>query len=168
MAACNKKLAGGGSLRDIGIYALSAVRYLSGQEPTEVMAVTYSTPNDPRFKEVEETISFELRFDSGLVAQVLSTYGFGCNRFQVYGTKGQLESTPFLSYTGNHLFQIKGRAREEVVVTPVDQFGNEMDIFSDAILNNKPIVATGEEGLKDMKIMMAAYESAATGKAVKC
>src|SRR5579871_1204304 len=84
----NRELAGGGSLMDIGIYALNAVRYLSGQEPTEVFATSYSTPDDPRFKEVEETISFDLKFDSGLLASCLSSYGFGCNRFRVHGTKG--------------------------------------------------------------------------------
>ncbi|HEY2828139.1 MAG TPA: Gfo/Idh/MocA family oxidoreductase, partial [Pirellulales bacterium] len=63
----NRKLAGGGPLMDMGIYALNAVRYLSGQEPIEVSAVSYSTPGDPRFKEVEETIAFELRFKSGIV-----------------------------------------------------------------------------------------------------
>ena len=86
---------------DIGIYALNAVRYLSGQEPSEVSAISYSTPDDPRFKEVEETIAFELRFKSGLVASCLSSYGFGCNRFRVYGTRGQLESEPYWSYQGN-------------------------------------------------------------------
>ncbi len=164
---CNKKLAGGGSLRDIGIYALSAVRYLSGQEPTEVVAVSYTTPNDPRFKEVEETISFEMRFESGLVASVLSTYGFGCNRFNVYGTRGQLESTPFQAYTGNHLYQVRGREREEVAYTAVDHFATEMDAFCQCIVKDKAVLASGEEGLRDMKIMMAAYASAESGKAVK-
>src|SRR5262249_25925463 len=58
----NKQLAGGGSMMDIGIYALNASRYLSGEEPTEVNAVTYTTLGDPRFKEVEEHINFQLRF----------------------------------------------------------------------------------------------------------
>src|SRR5579871_3205339 len=84
----NRELAGGGSLMDIGIYALNAARYLTGEEPTEVFATSYSTPDDPRFKEVEETISFDLKFDSGLLASCLSSYGFGCNRFRVHGTKG--------------------------------------------------------------------------------
>ncbi len=57
-----KDLAGGGSLMDIGIYALNASRYLSGEEPTEVNAMIYSAPGDPRFKEVEETVNFQLRF----------------------------------------------------------------------------------------------------------
>lgn len=64
----NKELAGGGSLMDIGIYALQAARYLSGEEPIEVNATMFTTPNDPRFKEVEETINFQLRFPSGVLA----------------------------------------------------------------------------------------------------
>src|SRR5262245_59383353 len=56
----NRKLAGGGPLMDMGIYGVNAIRYLSGQEPIEVSAVSYATPGDVRFKEVEETIAFEL------------------------------------------------------------------------------------------------------------
>src|SRR5207247_10977024 len=56
-----KDLAGGGSLMDIGIYSLQATRYLTGEEPLEVNAMLYNTPGDPRFKEVEETINFQLQ-----------------------------------------------------------------------------------------------------------
>ena len=61
---------------DIGIYALQAARYLSGEEPKEVNAMMYSTPGDPRFKEVEEAINFQLRFPSGILAQCTSSYGY--------------------------------------------------------------------------------------------
>ena len=162
----NKKLAGGGSFMDIGIYALNAVRYLSGQEPTQVTAFSYATPDDVRFKEVEETISVELQFKSGLQASVLSTYGFGCGRYRVYGTRGTMEAEPFMNYGGNRLYPT-GRSRAEFTYTPVDHFGTEMDAFSDAIQNDKPILTPGEEGLKDMKVIAASYESAKTGKTVK-
>src|SRR5438128_3427445 len=49
----NRQLAGGGSLMDIGIYALNATRYLTGQEPTEMNALIYRPPGDHRFKDVE-------------------------------------------------------------------------------------------------------------------
>ncbi|MGA2229291.1 MAG: Gfo/Idh/MocA family oxidoreductase [Tepidisphaeraceae bacterium] len=164
---CHRPLAGGGSLMDMGIYALNAVRYLSGQEPSEITAVSYSTPNDPRFTDIEETISFELKFDSGIVASVLSTYGFGCGRFRLYGTKGQLEAEPFQSYTGNHLYLTRGRGRAEVQYQPVNHFATEMDDFCQCIMSDTTSRTPGEEGLKDIRIMMAAYESAQSGKAVK-
>jgi predicted dehydrogenase len=163
----NRKLAGGGSLMDIGIYALQAVRYLSGQEPAEVWATSFSTPNDVRFKEVEETISFELRFNSGLLASCLSSYGFGCNRYRVYGTRGQIESEPFLSYTGDRLYQYRRGQREEQQITPANHFASEMDHFSQCVLGSEDPLTPGEEGLRDLKIMMAIYESARTGRVVK-
>ena len=79
-------------MMDIGIYALNACRYLSGEDPVEVTAMTYSTPDDVRFKEVEETMLFTLRFPSGLLADCTSTYGWGVNRYRVTGTKGIVQS----------------------------------------------------------------------------
>ncbi|HEX3357981.1 MAG TPA: Gfo/Idh/MocA family oxidoreductase [Tepidisphaeraceae bacterium] len=163
----NKKLAGGGPLMDMGIYAVNAIRYLSSQEPSEVTAFSYTTPNDPRFKEVEETIAFELRFDSGLLASVLTSYGFGCNRFRLYGTHGQLESEPLQSYTNNRLWLTHNGPKQEITYTHVNHFAAEMDHLADCILNNKPVLTPGEEGLKDMKVITAAYESARLGKSVK-
>ena len=164
----NKKLAGGGPLMDMGIYALNAIRYLSSQEPAEVSAFTYATPNDPRFKEVEETIAIELRFDSGLLASILSTYSFNCNRFRLYGTHGQLESEPIQAYTNSRLwFTHSGTPKQEITYTPVNHFAAEMEHFADCIQNNKPVLTPGEEGFKDLKVMMAAYESARIGKPVK-
>ena len=78
-----KAMAGGGSLMDIGIYALQAARYCSGEEPTEVNAMTWSSPNDVRFKEVEEHVTFQLRFPSGILANCTSSYGGGLNRWRV-------------------------------------------------------------------------------------
>jgi predicted dehydrogenase len=42
-----------------------------------------------------------------------------------------------------------------------------MDQFALDIINDREPKTNGEEGLKDMKIMMACFESARTGKAVK-
>ena len=163
----NKKLAGGGPLMDMGVYGINAIRYLSGQEPVEVAAFSHATPGDPRFKEVEETISFELRFDSGLLASVLTSYAFGCNRYRLYGTRGELEAEPMQLYRGNQLWFTHDGSREEVAYMPVNHFAAEMDHFCDCILNDKPVLTPGEEGLKDMKVIAAAYESARVGKAVK-
>ena len=78
----NRKMAGGGSLMDIGIYALNAARYLTNEEPTDVYAMDYTTPGDPRFREVEETLTFQLRFPSGVLANCSSSYGAPLNRFR--------------------------------------------------------------------------------------
>jgi predicted dehydrogenase len=49
----------------------------------------------------------------------------------------------------------------------VNQFVVEMDDFAQCIMNGKPTKVPGEEGLRDVKLMMAIYESARTGQPVK-
>jgi predicted dehydrogenase len=50
---------------------------------------------------------------------------------------------------------------------PVPAAKPSMTHFVDAILNDKPHIATGEEGLIVMEILDAIYESARTGAPVK-
>ena len=92
-----KAMGGGGSMMDIGIYSVNAARYLSGEEPTEVYGMEYSTPGDPRFKEVEETINFQMRFPSGVLANCVSSYGTNLNRFRVHAENGSFEMEPAYS-----------------------------------------------------------------------
>ena len=156
-------------MMDIGIYALNACRYLSGEDPVEVTAMTYSTPGDERFKEVEETMLFSLRFKSGLLANCTSTYGWGINRYRVTGTKGVVQSEPFLSYTGLRLeARLPGqRAMEEVKVEQKDHFASEMDYFAQCLTGGKEVRTPGEEGLADMRVIEACYRAAKSGRAEK-
>ena len=48
-----------------------------------------------------------------------------------------------------------------------DQFATEMDALAQCILENKEPKASGEQGLRDVKIMLAIYEAAKTGKTIK-
>lgn len=162
-----RKMAGGGSMMDIGIYALQAARYLSGEEPVEVNAMTYSTPNDPRFAEVEEHINFQLRFPSGVLANCTSSYGAGLNRFRVVKPNSFAELEPALNYTGLKMRVFRRGVMEDTPQPIVDHFAAEMDHFSDCVMTNKDPKTPGEEGLRDMKIIMGIYEAARSGKTVK-
>ncbi len=155
-----KDMAGGGSLMDIGIYALNASRYLTGEEPVEVSAMEYTTPGDPRFREVEETITFQLRFPSGVLASCTSSYGAPFNRFRVVGTKGWAELEPALSYAGLQMRAGGGGTVATRGQADIDQFAAEMDHFSGCVMNGTEPKTPGEEGLKDLTIMMAIYQAA--------
>jgi glucose-fructose oxidoreductase len=162
-----KAMAGGGSMMDIGIYALNAARYLSGEEPIEVNAMSYTTPNDPRFTEVEETTLFQLRFPSGVLANCTSSYGCGVNRFRVVGTKGAFELEPALSYEGLRMRVMRGGTIEERNPPVRNHFAAEMDALAECIMNGTESQTPGEEGLRDLRIITAIYESAKTGRPVK-
>jgi predicted dehydrogenase len=161
-----KAMAGGGSLMDIGIYALNAARYLTGEEPVAVNAMMHSTPNDPRFAEVEENITFQLRFPSGILANCASSYGVGINRFRVAKPRGSAELEPALSYTGLRMRVLRGSAIEERILPQRDHFAAEMDHLAECIQKGSEPLTPGEEGLKDLRVMMAIYEAARNGKTV--
>jgi len=165
---CNKQLAGGGSMMDIGIYALNASRYLTGEEPTEVNAMIYSTPNDPRFKEVEEHVVFQLRFPSGILANCSSSYGYyQQSHFRVMGTQGRLILDPATWYTGSRMYIERNDILGERKIEPKNHFASEMDHMSGCVMQNKEPLTPGEEGLRDIAIIQKIYQAAQNGNTVK-
>ncbi len=161
----NKKLAGGGSMMDIGIYAINGSRYMIGEEPVWVTAQETKT-DMVKFKEgVDETIQFQFGFPSGAVASCLSTYAMNnLDRFFLDAEKGWAEMQPSTGYG-----PIKGRTNKGELTHPhVTHQTVQMDEFAGIILEGKqPIVPVdGEEGLKDLKIIDAIYHAAKTGKKV--
>jgi predicted dehydrogenase len=162
----NKKQAGGGALMDMGVYGLQAIRFLSGQEPSSVTAISFQPKNNPQFSEVEMTMMVTLQFPSGMEASILTSYGVSCNRWRAYGTAGVLEMEPMQAYSGNRLYSGRGPQRTEIKGEDIPHFANEMDQMALDVINNREPKTNGEEGLKDMKILMAAFESAKTGKTV--
>ena len=163
-----KDLAGGGSLMDIGIYALNAARYLSGEEPTEINAMMYTNTEDPRFKEVEETINFQLRFPSGVLANCTSSYGYAPqSHFSVAGTEKTLVMDPAMWYRGNRMWVHNRNGIEERDVPQRNHFTAEMDHMSECVMQNKEPLTPGEEGLRDIKLITAIYEAAKVRKTLK-
>ena len=158
-----KALAGGGPLMDVGIYALQATRYLTGEEPVAISAVT-TTTDRVKFAEVEESLVWQAQFPSGVMASCSTTYAFGDMRgYRAYAEKGWFGLDPAYEYDGQHGLRSDG----QTIARPhVDQFAAEMDDFAQCILNNQPTRVSGQEGLRDLKIMTAIYEAARTGKTV--
>jgi predicted dehydrogenase len=159
----NRKLAGGGPLMDVGIYSLNACRYLTGEEPHDISAYSSVIDHDGRFDEVEENLSWTMRFPSGIVAACNTSYGAEMNGFyRVHGSKGMIDLNPAFGYSGIHLTAEIGRNKIDGPTTPPDpqQFIVQADYFADCVMQNKEPKSDGEEGLRDMELMSRIYQSA--------
>ncbi len=158
-----KKLGGGGPLMDMGIYSLNACRYLTGEEPVDLKAVSSVIDHDGRFNEVEENLSWTMRFPSGAVATCTTSYGANLPGFyRVHGSKGMMHVEPAFGYDGLHLTaNIQGERPidEPNPAKDPSQFVPEADDLAESILHNKEPKANGEEGLRDMKWIAAIYKS---------
>ena len=158
----HKALSGGGPLMNLGVYCLQASRYIMGEEPIGVTAQFSPVVNKQLFAEVEASITWQLDFPSGAVCNSTSSYTANIDRLYAAADNGFFELSPAISYG-----PFKGRTSKGDLHFPaINQQAAQLDGIAKYILENKPLPAhiTGEEGLKDMKIMAAIYESAETGK----
>jgi predicted dehydrogenase len=166
-----KAFSGGGSLVDVGVYCLNATRYITGEEPIEISARTTQPKGDPRFKEVEDIAMFSLRFPSGTVANCASGYSFHqSNHIRVQNEAAWFHMSPAFAYDGLQM-QIgrkmgQANSTNAIAMAPVDQFAREMDAFAWSIRNNVTPLTPGEEGIQDLRIIDAIYQSAASGQTV--
>ncbi len=161
----SKALAGGGALMDIGIYAVNGCRYMVGEEPIWVTAQETKT-DTVKFKPgVDETITFQFGFKSGVTASCLSTYNMGfLDRFYLNGERGFAELQPAIGYG-----PIKGRTNKgPIEPSAIVQQTLQMDEMAAIIFEDKkPVVPVdGEEGLQDLRILDAIYKAAASGRKV--
>ena len=167
-----KALAGGGSLPDVGLYCLNAARATLGEEPIEVEAQMHSTPNDPRFREVEEAVTWLMRFPSGALANLSTSYGIHrASRMAVNCDGGSLVMDNAFPYQGQRLRLVKadnGIETETALQIPVkNHFASEMDHMANCVLQGLIPNTPGEEGLRDMVLMDAIYRAAESRTSIK-
>jgi predicted dehydrogenase len=159
----NKQLAGGGPLMDVGIYCLNASRYLTGSEPAELAAYSSVIDQDGRFTQVEETLSWTMKFPGGTLASCSCTYGSPMTGyFRVRGSHGTLAMEPAFNYDKMHL-TAKFETGETLDFAPDDPdpmpFLREADHLADCITQNQPPKTPGQEGLRDMQLIAQIYAS---------
>ncbi|MFC4095585.1 Gfo/Idh/MocA family protein [Euzebyella saccharophila] len=153
---------GGGLIYDVGVYSINGIRYTTGSEPISVTALHKNTRPEI-FKEVEETTIFTLNFNDGLTASGKTTAAESVNILKADCENGWYQLQPFQSYTG-----VKGKTSDgQLLDTYIEnQQAKQMDDDALSILQNKPIMVPGEEGLKDIAIVEAINESARLGSSV--
>lgn len=159
---------GGGVLWDIGVYCVNAARYLFRAEPVEVFAFCDKS-QDPRFAEVEEAASVVMRFPEGKLAAFNVSFGAeAVATYQLVGTQGTLKLENAYEYKGELRWELmsEGKTRKRKVPER-DQIAPELLSFSDCIIEGKDPEPDGWEGLADVRIITALYESARTGQPVK-
>ena len=85
---------------DMGVYALQGARLATGEEPISVIAQA-STTRPEIYKEVEETMMFQLEFPSGARAACQTSFGINMNYLHINYEKGWLRMDSQSNYNGN-------------------------------------------------------------------
>jgi predicted dehydrogenase len=153
---------GGGGLMDIGCYCISLSRFLFEAEPQRVMGIV---EYDPEFK-VDRMASAILDFGAGTSTWTCSTQLVPYQRVHVFGTEGRVEiEIPFNAPPDRpcKMWHQRGAKVEEIVLDVVDQYTIQGDLFSRAVLEDKPVPTPLEDAVANMKIIEAVARSSEVG-----
>ena len=97
-------------------------------------------------------------------------YSANQNHIIAVGDKGRIELEPATRYDGNHIWT--GRDGREHEITPPPgpaktQFAGQLDHLAECIVSGREPIVSGEEGLRDMRIIDAIYRSAREGRRIQ-
>lgn len=161
---------GGGHLMDGGIHLVDAMRHLGG----EVSAVQAMTAQyRPELGTNSEDIAIlNLRYSEGHLGQLFAchaTRGRGAAPLlTIFGTEGCL-SIDAPGQNGGLLIYRKDQPVESIPSEAAwhNNYHRIIQHFLDVVQHGEPLRATPEDGRENVRLVLAAYESARTGREVK-
>jgi glucose-fructose oxidoreductase len=161
-----KKEMGGGVLYDMGVYAIQGARLGTNMEPVAVVSAHTSTTRPEIYKNgLDETTTAVLEFPGGVIATIKTSFVENVNFMNIVCEKGEIKMEPYSAYSG-----VKGSSPLGEINTPYSvpmQQARQMDDDALSIMQGKPMLVPGEEGLRDIRIVEVIYQSAASGMTVK-
>ncbi|UFU05527.1 Gfo/Idh/MocA family protein [Ruania halotolerans] len=154
---------GGGEYIDTGYHPTYLLRHLSGGRPETVFAMM--STHRLTFMEGEDSAQVLVRFDNGSVGQLVTSWAYqaapGTDRFSVVGDNGSLSSDGTVLRV-----KVRGETNERVYQhEPVDTFAAEIADFVECLTTGRRPLNTEDDGIEVLGIILAAYESARSGKA---
>mgnify|MGYP001106096397 FL=1 len=162
-----------GAMGDLGVHKSDLIRYILGEEFTEVAAIVEG--NAKTDSDVDDNAVCLLRSESGIIGTLTASWAYNSsedNSTVIYGEKAtlRLEDDPdyslIASYTNGQtvkyeLGQIQSNDAGGQTTSHV------IDHFIESIQADRDPLITGEEGLKSLNIILTALESSETGKRIK-
>jgi len=154
-----QKAMGGGAMYDMGVYTVNGLLGATHLDPVAILKAEHSR----MAKEVDLTTSYTLELSNGLLAQGKTSVVESINRLRIDCSDGWYEMSPMQSYTG-----VQGERSDGIKLNKqIDsQQAIQMDDDALAIMNNSDVIAPGEMGLRDIRVIDAIFQSAATGQRV--
>ena len=156
---------GGGALLDAGTHCVSACRYLMG-EVNEVSAII-TNYGFPEIAPMEDTSLLLLRFESGASGIIALTGVAQRERPRtevvILGSQGSIE----LDTHARQFFVTREKKRtEEFDLQPSRGFVEQMTHFLECLRCNQQPLTCPEEQIGSLKVVLAAYRSAKSGRAI--
>ncbi|MFC0189291.1 Gfo/Idh/MocA family protein [Fictibacillus aquaticus] len=154
-----------GAMGDLGVHKTDLIRYILGEEVTEVAAFVETSAKE--FSTVDDTAVLSLKTESGIIGTLAASWSYTAkedNSTIVYGEKGilRLEDDPQYSlvaqYTNGSV------VRYELGQIQTNDSGGQnnshvIEKFVESVQNDTQPLVSGEEGKRSLAVVLAALES---------
>ena len=158
---------GGGTMYDLGVFAIFAARTLFAAEPAQVMAMTARMTR--RYGgDVDESTVALIRFPEDRLTHFHTSFGEEPTAvLTVFGEDGYVRLTGAYDASQSSALEIvRGGRREEQTFEAIDAYASEIEHFAGCIVRDSAPEPSGVEGLQDVRIVEAIYRSARDGRPV--
>ncbi|WP_066058017.1 Gfo/Idh/MocA family protein [Robertmurraya korlensis] len=162
-----------GAMGDLGVHKTDLLRYVLGEEIVEVGAFVETSAKE--FATVDDTAVCVLKTESGIIGTLAASWSYVSkedNSTIIYGENAilRLEDDP----TNSLVVQYKNGDVVNYQLGKIqsnDEGGQSsshvIDLFVDAVLNDREVAVSGEEGMKSLGVILAALESNETKQIVR-
>lgn len=166
------RISGGGPLMDLAPHCVDLLRYLCGP----VIGVSAMVDTLASRAAVEDTATLLLRLENGAQAVITTHWSTAnydperLNRIEIYGTQGTILAAPIQAKdSAGSLRLITAGGTQDYPVAPGGPRPHValLDAFGLALNSGQPAPVPGEEGLAGLAVILAAYQSAQRGTAVR-
>lgn len=156
---------GGGGLYDVGCYAINISRYIFGVEPGRAIGLFDMDPDLGTDRITSGLVDFaDGRRLTFTCATQLSPY----QSATIVGTKGRIEiSIPFApapdattTITVDDGRDLNGGGADTIEIAPCDQYRLQGDAFARSVLEARPLAATLDDAVANMRVIDALFRSA--------
>jgi 1,5-anhydro-D-fructose reductase (1,5-anhydro-D-mannitol-forming) len=157
-------LACGGPIADVGVHCIDALRFVLGEDAVSVSTVARK---DETSGSVEAVGSLQLEMTGGVYATVtVSARAPYRTLVEVNGSDGVLIAENGLTVDRPVQIELRkaGELVETVTVDNADGYTRMLDSFASAFRSGGDFVASGEDGVRNMRALDAAYASWRSGR----
>jgi len=156
-------LACGGPIADVGVHCIDALRYVLGED---VVSVSTLARRDDTSGKVEAVASLQLEMTGGVYANVTASARAPYRTMiEITGSDGVLVAENGLTVDRPVQLQVRraGELVETVTLENGDGYTRMLDSFARAVRGAETFAASGEDGVRNMRALDAAYKSWQTG-----
>jgi 1,5-anhydro-D-fructose reductase (1,5-anhydro-D-mannitol-forming) len=157
--------AGGGVILDITVHDADTLRFVLGDEPVRVSAMTSRAGMGQAG--LEDGVMGVIRFEGGALAQFHDAFTtrYATTGFEVHGDEGSLIATDCMTQQPiGEVVLRNAQGAEKLSLVHENLYGRSIQLFQDAVGGKGRPSATGEDGIRSLAVALSTAEAAQTGR----